>query len=231
MSHRAVCLVVGCLLVGGCASPTSSRYEGAEVGRPIETSRGTITSGRVVNVTGEANLIGPAAGGAIGGASVALGTHSGWAAVLGAVFGAGLGYLTQQAVNDREGIEYILQMEDGRTVTLVQNREGDEAPFPSGTPVLIQTGGTYNRVIPRTEVVSTAHNDTTVAGEAANAATAAASASTAAATSGKLIVDPAVAGTAPIAPPPPPTTPTPAPVTDTGRAGSTSWAVPPPAQP
>lgn len=150
MTDRFVCLVAAGLLIAGCSTPTSSRYEGAEVGRPIETSRGTIVSGRVVNVIGETNVIGPAAGAAIGGASVGLGTHSGWAAILGAVFGAGIGYATQQLVNDRDGIEYIVEMEDGRTVTLVQNRDDDEVPLRSGTTVLVQVSGAYSRVIPRT---------------------------------------------------------------------------------
>ena len=56
-------------------------------------------------------------------------------------------------MNNREGIEYVLQMEDGRTVTLVQNRESEEQPLPDGTPVLVQVSGQYTRVIadPRAE--------------------------------------------------------------------------------
>ncbi|QNT69806.1 hypothetical protein [Defluviicoccus vanus] len=148
--NRYVCTLVAGLIVAGCANPTSSRYEGAEVGRTIETSRGTIVAGRVVDINGESNAAGPLAGAAIGGASVGLGTHSGWAAILGAVVGAGIGYATQQVANDREGIEYIVDMEDGRTVTLVQNREKSEAPLQPGTVVLVQVSGTYSRVIPRT---------------------------------------------------------------------------------
>jgi hypothetical protein len=46
-------------------------------------------------------------------------------------------------------------MDDGRTVTLVQNRSTDEAPLPDGTPVLVQVSGQYTRVIadPRAERV------------------------------------------------------------------------------
>jgi hypothetical protein len=56
-------------------------------------------------------------------------------------------------MNNRDGIEYVLQMDDGRTVTLVQNRADDEAPLPDGTPVLVQVSGQYTRVItdPRAE--------------------------------------------------------------------------------
>ncbi len=75
--------------------------------------------------------------------------------MIGGVIGAGIGYLSQQKLNNREGIEYVLQMDDGRTVTLVQNRAADEAPLPAGTPVLVQVSGQYTRVIadPRAERV------------------------------------------------------------------------------
>jgi Outer membrane lipoprotein len=153
VTSRFVCILAAGLLVAACATPTSSRYEGAEVGRPIETTRGTILSGRVVQVTGETNAAGPLAGAAIGGASVGLGTQSGWAAVLGAVVGAGIGYATQQVINDRDGIEYVIEMEDGRTVTLVQNRDDEETPLNAGTPVLVQVSGQYSRVIPRAPAI------------------------------------------------------------------------------
>ena len=38
-------------------------------------------------------------------------------------------------------------MDDGRTVTLVQNRAADEVPLADGTPVLVQVSGQYTRVI------------------------------------------------------------------------------------
>lgn len=149
MSNRFVCILAAGLVVTGCSTPTSSRYESAEVGRQIETSKGTIVSGRVVDVAGETTAAGPIAGGVIGGAGTGLATHNAWAAILGAVFGAGLGYATQQLANDREGIEYVVEMEDGRTVTLVQNRGDNEVPLLAGTAVLVQVSGTYSRVIPR----------------------------------------------------------------------------------
>ena len=73
--------------------------------------------------------------------------------MLGGLIGAGIGYLSQQQLNNREGIEYVLEMDDGRTVTLVQNRADDEVPLADGTPVLVQVSGQYTRVIadPRAE--------------------------------------------------------------------------------
>jgi outer membrane lipoprotein SlyB len=147
---RAVAgLAAAALLVAGCAHPSSGTYESGDVGRTIETAQGSVVSSRPVKISGDVNAVGPVAGGALGAAGSALAFQgSGLIAVIGGVLGAGVGYLTQQQLNNREGIEYVLQMDDGRTVTLVQNRASDEAPLPEGTPVLVQVSGQYTRVIP-----------------------------------------------------------------------------------
>jgi outer membrane lipoprotein SlyB len=154
---RAVALLmIAALVLAGCAHPSASTYEAGEVGRTIETQKGSVVSSRMVKVAGESNAVGPLAGGALGASSSALVSRgSGLVAVIGGVVGAGIGYLTQQKMNNRDGIEYLLQMDDGRTVTLVQNRAADEAPLPAGTPVLVQVSGQYTRVIadPRAERV------------------------------------------------------------------------------
>ncbi len=145
------------LLLAGCSHPSSTTYDAGDVGRTIETSEGSVLSSRVVEITGETSAVGPVAGGAATAATSGLiftGSGSGLIALLGGLIGAGAGYLIQQAANDREGFEYVLKMDDGRTVTLVQNREDDEeVPLENGTPVLVQVSGQYTRVIadPRAE--------------------------------------------------------------------------------
>jgi outer membrane lipoprotein SlyB len=154
---RAVAFsLVAALLLAGCAHPSGSTYEAGDVGRTIETTQASVVSSRVVKIAGESNAVGPVAGGAMGAAGSALAFQgSGLVAVIGGVLGAGAGYLAQKQLNNRDGIEYVLQMDDGRTVTLVQNRASDEAPLPDGTPVLVQVSGQYTRVIadPRAERV------------------------------------------------------------------------------
>jgi outer membrane lipoprotein SlyB len=152
---RAVAFaLVAALLLVGCSHPSGSTYESGDVGRTIETSQASVVSSRVVKISGQSNAVGPVAGGALGAAGSALAFQgSGLVAVIGGVLGAGAGYLAQKQMNNRDGIEYVLQMDDGRTVTLVQNRADDEAPLPDGTPVLVQVSGQYTRVIadPRAE--------------------------------------------------------------------------------
>ena len=154
---RAVAgLLIAALLLAGCAHPSSTTYETGDVGRTIETTQASIVSSRLVKIGGHSNAVGPLAGGALGAAGSGLAFQgSGLVTVIGAVLGAGIGYLAQTQLNNREGIEYVLEMDDGRTVTLVQNRQSDEPPLPDGTPVLVQVSGQYTRVIadPRAERV------------------------------------------------------------------------------
>ncbi len=150
-------VLVATVLLAGCSHPSGTTYEAGDVGRTIETTQASVVSSRFVKVTGDsgaagpipAGAIGPLAGGALGASGSALAFNgSGLVAVIGGVLGAGVGYLAQKQMNNREGIEYVLQMEDGRTVTLVQNRESEEQPLPDGTPVLVQVSGQYTRVMP-----------------------------------------------------------------------------------
>lgn len=150
----ASCLLVGAvLLLSACSHPSSETYSAGDVGRTIETTEAQVISSRIVQIAGDTNAVGPLAGGALGATGTALLFDRNLAAVIGGVVGAGAGYLAQQEANDREGIEYVLRMDDGRTVTLVQNRAAEEQPLPDGTPVLVQISGQYTRVIadPRAE--------------------------------------------------------------------------------
>lgn len=139
------------LVLGACAYPSSGTYDAVDVGRTIETTEASVVSSRLVQITGETNAIGPAAGGVAAAATTGAfvkGRNSSLLALLAGLVGAGAGYVAQKELNDREGIEYVLKMDDGRTVTLVQNREGDEEPIADGAPVLVQLNGRYTRVIP-----------------------------------------------------------------------------------
>jgi outer membrane lipoprotein SlyB len=142
------------LSLSGCAHPSGSTYQASDTGRTIETAQGSVVSARSVKISGEADAVGPLAGGALGAAGSALGFNGlALVAVIGGVIGAGLGYITQQQLKNRDGIEYVLQMDDGRAVLLVQDRAADEVPLANGTPVLVQVSGQYTRVIadPRAE--------------------------------------------------------------------------------
>lgn len=147
MLKPLVGLLVAVLLIGGCTHASTSTYDAADVGRTIETASGTVLASRPVDIKGGTTAAGPLAGGALGGATGGLTFGSGWAAVIGAVVGAGVGYVAEQQINNREGTEYVVEMDDGRTVTIVQNRESGRPPLPDGTHVMVQYSGQYTRIM------------------------------------------------------------------------------------
>jgi outer membrane lipoprotein SlyB len=148
--HRSACCVVLMVSVAGCSHPSSTTYGDKEVGQTIETAQGSVVSSRVVDVSGEPGFVGAGAGAAVGASGGALavnGPASLLVAIVGGLVGAGIGYMAEKQMGDRDGIEYVLQMDDGRLVTLVQNREDGEQPLADGTPVLVQLNGQYTRVM------------------------------------------------------------------------------------
>jgi len=140
-----VCLTT--LLVASCATPTSDSYTTSEVGQAAETTRGTVLASRPVEIRGEASPVGVGAGAIAGAAGTNVGGGEGALAVLGALVGAGLGYLAQSGLGSEDGLEYVVDLEDGRTVTVVQNRADGEVPLPPGAQVLVQLGSSYQRVL------------------------------------------------------------------------------------
>ncbi len=151
---RLVAGLFSLAVVAGCASSTD-RYTRQEVGRVMDTSRGTVVAARPVGIEGERTGIGAAAGGIAAGtagyATIGKGSGSVLAGVLAGLAGVVLGGLIEEAVTSREGVEYTIAMDDGRTVTLVQEAESKTAPIAAGTPVMVQWGGEQARVFPLAE--------------------------------------------------------------------------------
>jgi outer membrane lipoprotein SlyB len=143
------------LLVSGCVNSSKNVYEGRDVGRMIDTTEATVVSSRVVNIKEESKGYGPLAGAAVGGLGAGLAANAnhnvGLIAALGAVAGAGVGYLAEQWGRSRDGIEYTVRTQDGRVMTLIQNKDSAETPIPAGKAVLVQHAGTYTRVIEKPE--------------------------------------------------------------------------------
>ena len=99
---------------------------------------------------GRTGLVGAGAGaavGAVGGNLAVAGPVGLLVAIVGGLVGAGIGYMAEKQMKDRDGIEYVLEIDDGRLVTLVQNRESGEQPLPGGARVLVQLHGQYARVM------------------------------------------------------------------------------------
>ena len=148
--RRLLAAGVVVLTLAGCASSMDT-YSRQDVGRVIETTPGTVVSSRPVNITGKRSGLGAAAGGATGGVIGATsfgGSGGAVAGVLLGIAGAVAGTLAEEAITSDEGYEYTIQTDDGRVVTVVQRAEGETPPIGAGTPVRVQWGADYARVIP-----------------------------------------------------------------------------------
>ena len=112
---------------------------------------GTLISSRPVEITGKNTGIGAtagAAGGAIAGAGIGNGRGELGAMLVGALVAGIAGHMAEQAISDHQGIEYVVTLESGRTVTITQNIESDEKPLRKGQRVMVQLSGSYARVLP-----------------------------------------------------------------------------------
>lgn len=144
------------LALAGCERQISPGvYEGARVGTSVQTLTGTVQSARVVIVQEDEllqdNTVGGAVGGLAGGLVGSALTHgSGVGAIAatagGALAGAAIGAMGQRTLQRQDAMEYIVRLDDGRLVTIVQ---GMQPQIPVGRRVYVQTGSSGDaRVLP-----------------------------------------------------------------------------------
>jgi outer membrane lipoprotein SlyB len=149
--HLALGLSLLAFTAACAKGPSQNQYLEDEVGASRIVNFATVIQSRPVGITGKNTGTGALAGGAVGagsGAYVGNGSGSVWAMAGGAVIGAVAGAAAEQAAKDRGGIEYVLTKENGKTITIVQELGENERVFKSGERVMIQTSGSYQRVLP-----------------------------------------------------------------------------------
>lgn len=140
------------LTLGACAHPGQNNYGEFDVGQNIQTEFGTIVHMRKVDITGKNS----GTGGAVGvGAGIAAGSAVGGdakaqlaAMIIGAIVGGVAGNVAEQEMQNHQGIEYVIVLHNKKTVTIVQNINKDDEPLHRGQRVIVQTSGSYNRVLP-----------------------------------------------------------------------------------
>ena len=139
------------LPLAACAHPGQNRYGFQDVGKPTAVSFGTVITSRPVEITGQNTGTGAAVGlgaGAAAGSAFGSGNGQLGAVLAGALIGAIAGGMTEQAMQDRTGIEYTVTLENGKTLTIVQNIHEDGKPLRKGQRVMVQESGAYSRVLP-----------------------------------------------------------------------------------
>tara|TARA_R110000868_G_scaffold1116_4_gene8573 strand:+ start:3884 stop:4414 length:531 start_codon:yes stop_codon:yes gene_type:complete len=152
--HMAMALAVtaSLLATAGCAKHSSQNvYQSNEVGRSSAVTFGSVVSARIVDINGNNTGIGTLVGGAAGagaGSYIGNGTGSIWGAAAGALVGAAIGTAAEQAAANRRGIEYLVMLESGEAMSVVQEIPNNEMPIAAGSRVIVQNSGGYQRILP-----------------------------------------------------------------------------------
>ncbi|MBU0744379.1 MAG: hypothetical protein KKE11_03315 [Gammaproteobacteria bacterium] len=144
----AAVFITACSTLSGCIHNVSpNTYTNDEVGIASRVNKGVIVSKRVIKIESTSGVGGIA--GAAGGAAAGSAIGSGGAAnVVGAVGGAVavgvVGHEIDKAVNRKTGYEYIIKLDNGKTVAVAQERS---IHLAVGQHVLIIYGA-MTRVVP-----------------------------------------------------------------------------------
>ncbi len=150
----ALFMIPALFLLGACAKQISpNTYTNQHVGEASETFAGTIASVRQVMVQGSDELrdnnTGVLAGGVlggIGGSTLGKGKGNYAMTALGAVAGAAAGAYAEQELSKQNALEYIVQLDNGQLLTVVQ---GLEPSFTPGQRVFVIKGQRgRSRIIP-----------------------------------------------------------------------------------
>ena len=137
------------LAVSGCARDLSPDvYSLDEVGSKVDIEDARVISVRNVRIEGTRSGVGAVAGaaaGGIGGSYAGRGRGGAIGAIAGAVIGGLLGAAMEGAVTGSEGVEYLVELDNGETVAVVQPKGSD--PLKPGDSALLVYGH-HIRVVP-----------------------------------------------------------------------------------
>jgi outer membrane lipoprotein SlyB len=137
------------LAVSGCARDLSPDvYSRDEVGSKVDIQDARVISERNVRIEGTRSGVGAVAGaaaGGIGGSYAGRGRGGAIGAIAGAVIGGLLGAAMEGAVTGSEGVEYLVELDNGETVAVVQPKGSD--PLKPGDSALLVYGH-HIRVVP-----------------------------------------------------------------------------------
>lgn len=144
MKKYAVVLLALSLLAGCAKNISSDEYAEDDVGSITQTYKGVIIASRPVKVTGgdslsdnKAGAIGGGVAGGLLGSQLGQGRGSVVGLVVGAAAGALGGSLAEKGLKSQEGMEYTIELDSGRIMTIVQ---GIQPTLYVGQHVLVMVG-------------------------------------------------------------------------------------------
>jgi outer membrane lipoprotein SlyB len=141
-------VVLGSVLLAGCAGPslTGTSYSRSEARQVHYVRYGVVDSVTPVVIEGRTDgVVGTGAGaivGGIAGSNVGGGSGRTVGAVLGAVAGGVLGNKIESSATRRQGQEITVHLDNGETLSLVQEVEAGQFFRPGERVRLLQSQGT-----------------------------------------------------------------------------------------
>ena len=139
------------LLLASCARNVGqNQYNYNEVGRSVIVEYASVVKVKEVDITGRNTGTGAALGATAGGAAgYQMGNGNGQLAstIGGVLVGAVAGGIAEQAMANQKGYEYTVVTEHKKTKTIVQYQNEQDRVFKNGDAVMVQTSGTYQRVL------------------------------------------------------------------------------------
>jgi outer membrane lipoprotein SlyB len=139
------------LSLTACETPGQNVYDFREAGQSVLVEFGTVVDVNPIKIKGPNSGVGAGVGavaGAGAGSQVGNGNGAIAAAIGGAVIGAIAGGVAEQAMADKTGLVYTIVTEHGKTITIPQYFKKDEPVIKNGARVMVQTSGSYQRVLP-----------------------------------------------------------------------------------
>ncbi len=147
-----ICALLSVLCFGACTDNIgANQYETRSAGQVNNVAEGVIINVRTVTVSSTDGTVGKLGGGLAGGiaaSTIGHGTGSALATVGGAILGGIIGGAAQEQLSKQTGLEYIVKLDNGKSITLMQ---GTDVQFSVGQKVYVLDAdrGDRARIIPR----------------------------------------------------------------------------------
>jgi outer membrane lipoprotein SlyB len=148
---KKIILSLVVLVLAACTTPSQNVYDYREAGRSVIVEFGTVVDVRPIKIKGQNTGVGAATGaiaGGVAGSNVGGGDGQIVGAVAGVLVGAIVGAAAEQALQDSQGRDMTIVTEKGETLTIAQYFKKDEPIIEVGQRVMVQTSGSYQRVLP-----------------------------------------------------------------------------------
>lgn len=143
MRWRYLPIVLAAVAVAGCQpGPSANTYSRNQTMQTANVQKGKIVSFRTVEYSGTKSGVGAGAGAVAGGVAGSF-IGGGWrsnalGAVGGAVAGGVAGSAAEEAITSGQAVEFIVQLDNGQTIAVVQKNEDNLA---AGERVMVLQGG------------------------------------------------------------------------------------------